>query len=304
VRVPKGRPPTGDPPFTWEESATDALKLKRVHINRDWSIEKIAYVLEGYNGWGYRLYHPEVKSPYLWSFSNHYTRGKYVRDGSWSPTAVSKQVGAMVLLNRMVARGLIEISFEPLEEAARRTIGDYGSGPFQGSPFPEDEAAYPEVGRERRPALQPATGAAILELARQHIGEQYVWGASAPFENPRYRGPWDCAEFASWVLYQVSGIVYGCIDNDAAIEKLEPWGNSWYRDALRRGRLIPIQDAKRIAGAFYVRRKKGDVPAHVAISDGKGRTVEAMDTAHGVTTGRVERRGFNAAVLIPSVSYS
>ena len=48
-----------------------------------------------------------MKSPYLWAFSNHYTRGKYVADGRWSETAVSRQAGAATLLRRMAERGLV-----------------------------------------------------------------------------------------------------------------------------------------------------------------------------------------------------
>ncbi len=112
THVPAGRPSTGDPPFTWEESATDALKLRKLHEWDDWSIGALLYQLEGYNGWGYRLYHQHVLSPYLWSFSNHYTTGKYVADGQWSYTAVSKQCGVAVLLRRMVEMGKIEIKEE------------------------------------------------------------------------------------------------------------------------------------------------------------------------------------------------
>jgi lysozyme family protein len=53
------------------------------------------------------MWHPEVKSPYLWSFSNHYTKGKYVADGHFDSNAVSQQCGGMVLLKRMEQRGLI-----------------------------------------------------------------------------------------------------------------------------------------------------------------------------------------------------
>ena len=113
VRAPAGRPRTGNPPFTWEESAIDALTFKRLHLWADWSIAGTLYKLESYNGWGYRNYHPEVLSPYLWSFSNHYTRGKYVRDGQWSPVAVSSQCGAAVLLRRMAELGMIEFPAEP-----------------------------------------------------------------------------------------------------------------------------------------------------------------------------------------------
>jgi len=103
THVPAGRPPTGKPPFTWEQSATDALRLRGMDRWKDWSIPGTLYELEGYNGFGYRDHHPNVPSPYLWSFSNHYTRGKYVADGRFSATAVSQQVGAALLLKQLVA---------------------------------------------------------------------------------------------------------------------------------------------------------------------------------------------------------
>lgn len=124
VRVPAGRPRTGQPPFRWEQSAADALEYKGLAHNRDWSIEKIAYLLEGYNGWGYRLYHPEVKTPYLWSFSNHYTRGKYVADGRWSSTAVSEQCGAIVLLRRLDELGVIRVRTLPVPELSNGSSPD------------------------------------------------------------------------------------------------------------------------------------------------------------------------------------
>jgi lysozyme family protein len=99
--VPAGRPVQGDPPFTWEESAADALLMKGLGAKTEWSLPGTLYQLERYNGWGYRLYHPHVLSPYLWSFSNHYTSGKYVSDGTWSETAKSSQCGTAVLLRRM-----------------------------------------------------------------------------------------------------------------------------------------------------------------------------------------------------------
>jgi len=30
-----------------------------------------------------------------------------------------------------------------------------------------------------------------------------------PLKNPNYTAPWDCAEFISWCVYQVSGLVVG-----------------------------------------------------------------------------------------------
>jgi lysozyme family protein/peptidoglycan hydrolase-like protein with peptidoglycan-binding domain len=103
THVPAGRPAAGKPPFTWEQSAIDALRLRGLDKWKDWSIPGTLFQLEGYNGFGYRDHHPNVPSPYLWSFSNHYTRGKYVADGRFSATAVSQQCGAAPLLKRLVA---------------------------------------------------------------------------------------------------------------------------------------------------------------------------------------------------------
>ena len=124
THVPAGRPALGTPPFTWEQSATDALQLKKLDLWEDWTIPGLLYCLERYNGWGYRLYHPEVKSPYLWSGSNQYVAGKYVKDGTWSATAVSAQCGAAVLLRRMAEKGAMESeSHVPDEDLATAMKG-------------------------------------------------------------------------------------------------------------------------------------------------------------------------------------
>jgi lysozyme family protein len=102
VHVPAGRPKTGRPPFTWEQSAIDALRGRGLGAWKDWSVPGTLYQLEAYNGFGYRDHHPNVPSPYLWSFSTHYTRGKYVADGRFSASAVSQQVGAALLLKQLV----------------------------------------------------------------------------------------------------------------------------------------------------------------------------------------------------------
>lgn len=99
--VPSGRPATGSPPFTWMESAEDALKMKSLHEIKSWSIERMLFEWERYNGFGYRRFHSSTLSPYLWSGSQHYSKGKYVADGRWSASAVSGQIGACVLLKKL-----------------------------------------------------------------------------------------------------------------------------------------------------------------------------------------------------------
>ncbi len=113
VHIPAGRPPNGNPPFTWEESAADSLTFQKLNSWSDWSLPGLLYKIEGYNGWGYRQHHPQVLSPYLWSFSNNYTGGKYVADGRWSDTAVSNQCGAAVILRRMAEKNDITFAAVP-----------------------------------------------------------------------------------------------------------------------------------------------------------------------------------------------
>lgn len=103
THVPAGRPQVGTPPFTWRQSARDAMTMKGFHQVGDWSVPRILYLLERYNGMGYRM--RRVASPYLWSFSNLYGKGKYVADGSYDPNAVSKQCGAALMLKAVLPGG-------------------------------------------------------------------------------------------------------------------------------------------------------------------------------------------------------
>jgi lysozyme family protein len=102
VQVPRGRPP-GRPPFTWERSAKDALTFDGLAHVTDWSMSRTLFRLEGFNGFGYRT--RDINSPYLWSFSQHYARGKFASDGHFDPDLVSQQCGAGVLLRVMVDQG-------------------------------------------------------------------------------------------------------------------------------------------------------------------------------------------------------
>lgn len=107
--VPAGRPVEGDPPFTWTESAIDALTMPGQALDKwhDWSIGGICFVLERYNGFGYR--NRGINSPYLWGYTTAYERGMYVADGVWSATAVNKNPGGMAILKRMIARGVASV---------------------------------------------------------------------------------------------------------------------------------------------------------------------------------------------------
>jgi lysozyme family protein len=107
VHVPAGRPPNGNPPFGWAVSARDALTLEGFANQPDWTMPRVLYRLEAYNGFGYR--NRGLRTPYLWSFSALYTRGKFVGDGLFDPEAVSKQCGAAVMIKRLLTMGALQL---------------------------------------------------------------------------------------------------------------------------------------------------------------------------------------------------
>ncbi|MBE0623316.1 MAG: hypothetical protein IH606_00765 [Burkholderiales bacterium] len=109
VHVPKNRP-TGNPPFSWEASADDALRWEKLDQWTDWSAAGVLFKWEKYNGFGYRKHHPDVLTPYLWSFTNQYAKGKYVADGQFDPNAISKQCGAAAMLRTLVNSGAVSLA--------------------------------------------------------------------------------------------------------------------------------------------------------------------------------------------------
>lgn len=108
---PAGRPPGWldfpEEQRTWLRSAVDALRYDRLDQYTDWDVARICYCFETFNGWGYRGH--GIHSPYLWAGTQHYTRGKYVRDGVYASEAVSEQIGSGVLLLRMTERNLVSL---------------------------------------------------------------------------------------------------------------------------------------------------------------------------------------------------
>ncbi|WP_244645707.1 hypothetical protein [Bradyrhizobium campsiandrae] len=91
--------PTGRGPFdSWETAAVDALVKCPPFLahHKDWSIAGTLTALETYNGIGYAA--RAVPSPYLWSGTDQYRAGKYVRDGVYDPSKVDPQLGCAALL--------------------------------------------------------------------------------------------------------------------------------------------------------------------------------------------------------------
>jgi lysozyme family protein len=99
VHVPAGRGPFK----SWEDAAIDALVNCAPYAarNKDWSIGGTLTKLEQYNGTGYA--NRGRPSPYIWSGTDQYVSGKYVRDGVYDPNAVDQQMGCAGLLKAMMA---------------------------------------------------------------------------------------------------------------------------------------------------------------------------------------------------------
>jgi lysozyme family protein len=96
--------PAGRGPFkSWEEAAVDALVncAPFAARNKDWSIGGTLTKLEEYNGLGYAS--RDVPSPYIWSGTDQYKSGKYVRDGIYDPDVIDRQPGCAGLLIAMMA---------------------------------------------------------------------------------------------------------------------------------------------------------------------------------------------------------
>jgi len=178
VQVPAGRPAKGTPPFSWEESAADALDAKGFGSWTDWTVAGTLFKLESYNGFGYRDNHPEVKSPYLWSFSNHYSKGKYVADRKFDPNAVSAQCGVAVVLRRLKQLKLSDgvLKLEPRQltltnpymvgsdvEEAQRLLA---KNPFENFQPGEDDGEYGPISADATRRAKFALGYADKDVNR------------------------------------------------------------------------------------------------------------------------------------------
>lgn len=94
VHVPAGRPTAGNPPFSWEESATDALHYEGLDEVKNWCLSSILWNCEKFGGFGHFPY--DINSSYLWSGTNQYKSGK-----------VDEQLGVAALLKWLEHKKLI-----------------------------------------------------------------------------------------------------------------------------------------------------------------------------------------------------
>jgi N-acetylmuramoyl-L-alanine amidase len=146
-----------------------------------------------------------------------------------------------------------------------------------------------------------STGQELVNAALQHLGEQYILGVVVPKNDTAWDGPWDCAKFVSWCVYQTAEVLYGCDDDHGDPATADAYTGFWGRDARTIGRQISVAAAAGIAGAAVLRL--GPKMGHIVISDGRGGTVKAASTNTGVIRHTLSNRRWNMGILIPGISY-
>jgi len=140
-------------------------------------------------------------------------------------------------------------------------------------------------------------GEDVLIRARAHLGQAYALGAVAELDNPDYAGPWDCADFVTWCVWQAYGVLCGVTSAG------HPFSGAWITYAEQAEQAFTPDDALHRPGAILIRRPGAGLSGHVAFSDGCGGTVEARGRRYGVTQAPARGRVWHLACGVPGVRY-
>lgn len=100
VNVPAGIIPNVAPPYSWEQAAKYVLFNMKRWDKLNWDLGNALDNIERYNGLGYRSDN-KPWSPYLWSKTQYYKKGKYVADGKYDPNFVDAQWGCVPILKEL-----------------------------------------------------------------------------------------------------------------------------------------------------------------------------------------------------------
>jgi len=148
------------------------------------------------------------------------------------------------------------------------------------------------------------TGEELFEKALTYKGLGYVLGVLVPKDNENYRGNFDCAEFASYVLYQVTGIPYGWANDKGSPHSADAYTGFFARDAEQLGIKISIDEAIHTPGAYLLRIGGDGLIGHIVFSDGKGGTMEANSTKYGLIQSTALGRRWSIGIKVPGVQYT
>lgn len=131
-----------------------------------------------------------------------------------------------------------------------------------------------------------------------------VLSVLVPNDNASWTGPWDCAEFASWLIFQTAKILYGCDRDYGDPSTADAYTGYWERDAKTLGQIISVDKAARTPGAAVLPIPQPGATGHIVISDGLGGTVEAHSSKDGVIQSTLASRRWDVAIQISGIAYT
>ena len=134
----------------------------------------------------------------------------------------------------------------------------------------------------------------FVQEALAQAGDRYVFGKEARLDDPD-PAVFDCSELVQWAAHRVG---------------VEVSDGSWlqYLQLQKQGGAISVEEALHTRGAllFYFSTPPSSAgrpgKAHVAISLGDGRTIEARSPTDGVGSFAATSKRFNYAAVIPGLS--
>jgi len=259
--VPKGRGPFS----SWAEGAIDALRLVGMDKVKSWTLERMIFEWERYNGFGYRQ--RNINAPYVWSFTNHYTRGKYVRDGLFNSDSVDGSPGCFAVYESLVAS---DASFDvtPASDLSDFPIVDES---------PELNAALEAAwlaflsffsaffGKKSEPIAQDILNLSrnkkILIAASEEIGVKEI---SGPASNPRIEEYFDAASSSGsspfkddipWCAAAVAFVLKKCgMQHTSSLMALsyKVWGKSVLKSGWAPGDIVVFERGAIGSGSGHV----------------------------------------------------
>lgn len=132
----------------------------------------------------------------------------------------------------------------------------------------------------------------FVRIALSQTGDRYIYGAETKLDDPD-PDAFDCSELTQWAAHRAGvDIPDGAFPQFQALQKA--------------GTTMSVEQALRTKGALLFRFSSVDggnpTEAHVAISLGDGRTIEARGSQYGVGTFDANTIRFNYAGTIPQLS--
>lgn len=148
------------------------------------------------------------------------------------------------------------------------------------------------------------TGKQLVDFLNKYNGRKYKLGVLVPKADRNYSGSFDCAEFASYGVYQLGGFLYGCVNNAGNPNSADAYTGFWSRDAHKIGKIISVEEAIKTKGAFLLRVAGNGVIGHIVCSQGDGTTIEANSTKFGVGNFKTTGRRFDFGIILSQFDYS